>query len=117
MVKIILLRHGESKWNLKFLKWRSDNGISSDTFSMPPHEFNFTISDMSECDSMLTPHGHAQCLAMSANLSKFPNIKQVLCSPFRRTIQTLNLMFQNYLPPFSQSQITIVPYICEQILS
>jgi broad specificity phosphatase PhoE len=102
MVKIILLRHGESEWNLKFLKWRAENGCTSDTFVMPPHRFNFTIDDMSECDSMLTPNGQFQ--ALSANLSKFPDIKQVLCSPLRRTIQAFELTFQKYPPPLTQAQ-------------
>jgi hypothetical protein len=96
MVKIILLCQGESEWNLKFLKWCVENCCNSDTFLMSPHRFNFTIDDMSECDSMLTPNGHSQ--ALSAILSKFPAIKQVLCLPLRRTIQAFELTFQKTLP-------------------
>jgi broad specificity phosphatase PhoE len=102
MVKIILLRQGESEWNLKFLKWRADNGCTSDTSVMPPHRFNFTIDDMSECDSMLTPNG--QCQALSANLSKFPDIKQVLCSPLRTTIQAFEQTFQKYPRALTHAQ-------------
>ena len=117
MVKVIFLRHGESSWNMKFCKWRVEQGISSDIFVMPPHDFNFTVKDISECDSELTEDGIKQCHLNALELSDYPNIKKVLCSPMRRTIQTFELMFQNYPKKFNNQEIFIAPCICEQILS
>jgi len=117
MVKILLLRHGESRWNSKFMKWQQEQGIGPGQFVMPSHKFAFEVNDISECDSQLTEDGKTQCYEKAVDLDHYPNIKKVLCSPLRRTIQTFELMFKNYPTTFTKEEISIIPCICEQILS
>lgn len=63
---MILLRHGQSEFNLHFTATRRDPGIED------PH---------------LTESGHAQAEAAAAALAELP-LRRVIVSPYTRTLQT-----------------------------
>ncbi|MBB5688329.1 histidine phosphatase family protein [Roseomonas alkaliterrae] len=63
---MILLRHGQSEFNLLFTQTRRDPGIA---------------------DPVLTPLGHRQAEAAAEALAAEP-IRRILVSPYRRAIQT-----------------------------
>jgi broad specificity phosphatase PhoE len=63
---MILLRHGQSEFNLLFTQTRRDPGI---------------------VDPVLTPLGHRQAEAAAEALAAEP-IRRILVSPYRRAIQT-----------------------------
>ncbi|MCW8307352.1 histidine phosphatase family protein [Acidiphilium sp. PA] len=63
---MILLRHGQSEFNLHFSATRRDPGIE---------------------DPQLTPEGHAQAQAAAAALRDM-NLTRMIISPYTRTLQT-----------------------------
>jgi broad specificity phosphatase PhoE len=63
---MILLRHGQSEFNLLFTRTRKDPGI---------------------VDPVLTPLGHDQARAAAEALAR-EEIRRILVSPYRRAIQT-----------------------------
>ena len=63
---MILLRHGQSEFNLLFTQTRRDPGIA---------------------DPVLTPLGHDQAEAAAAALAR-EEIRRIVVSPYRRAIQT-----------------------------
>ncbi len=63
---MILLRHGQSEFNLLFTATRKDPGIA---------------------DPKLTPLGHAQAEAASVALAG-AGIRRIICSPYTRALQT-----------------------------
>jgi glucosyl-3-phosphoglycerate phosphatase len=63
---MILLRHGQSEFNLHFTATRRDPGIN---------------------DPKLTELGHRQAEAAAASLAREP-ISRILCSPYTRALQT-----------------------------
>lgn len=63
---MILLRHGQSEFNLHFTKTRQDPGIE---------------------DPVLTDTGHAQARAAAEAISG-ETVKRIIVSPYRRTLQT-----------------------------
>jgi broad specificity phosphatase PhoE len=63
---MILLRHGQSEFNLLFTRTRKDPGI---------------------VDPVLTPLGHGQARAAAEALAR-EEIRRILVSPYRRAIQT-----------------------------
>jgi glucosyl-3-phosphoglycerate phosphatase len=63
---MILLRHGQSEFNLHFTATRRDPGIP---------------------DPKLTPLGHQQAAAAAEALAQ-EGLKRILCSPYTRAIQT-----------------------------
>jgi broad specificity phosphatase PhoE len=63
---MILLRHGQSEFNLHFTETRRDPGIH---------------------DPKLTPLGHEQAEAAALALQAFP-IRRIICSPYTRALQT-----------------------------
>jgi broad specificity phosphatase PhoE len=63
---MILLRHGQSEFNLLFTQTRKDPGIA---------------------DPVLTPLGHQQAEAASVALAQ-DDIRRIVVSPYRRAIQT-----------------------------
>ena len=63
---MILLRHGQSEFNLLFTQTRKDPGIS---------------------DPVLTPLGHEQAAAAAVALAG-EDIRRIVVSPYRRAIQT-----------------------------
>lgn len=64
---MILLRHGQSEFNLHFTATRRDPGIN---------------------DPKLTELGHRQAEAAAAALAREP-IRRILCSPYTRALQTV----------------------------
>lgn len=67
---MILLRHGESRFNLAFGRTRIDPGIP---------------------DAPLTETGQAQALAAAAELSEL-GLTRILCSPYTRALQTASIV-------------------------
>jgi broad specificity phosphatase PhoE len=63
---MILLRHGQSEFNLLFTQTRRDPGIA---------------------DPVLTPLGHEQAVAAAQSLAG-EGIRRIVVSPYRRAIQT-----------------------------
>ena len=63
---MILLRHGQSEFNLAFTATKRDPGIP---------------------DPKLTPHGEEQALAASLALAG-EGIRRIVCSPYTRALQT-----------------------------
>lgn len=63
---MILLRHGQSEFNLLFTQTRKDPGIA---------------------DPVLTPLGHEQATAAAVALAS-EDIRRIVVSPYRRAIQT-----------------------------
>ena len=64
---MILLRHGQSEFNLHFTATRRDPGIN---------------------DPKLTELGHQQAEAAAEALAREP-IRRILCSPYTRALQTV----------------------------
>ena len=63
---MILLRHGQSEFNLHFSQTRRDPGI---------------------CDPKLTPLGHEQAALAAASLER-EGLRRILVSPYTRALQT-----------------------------
>lgn len=84
---MILLRHGQSEFNLLFTQTRKDPGI---------------------VDPLLTPLGHQQAASAALALAG-EDIRRIVVSPYRRTIQTaLPVARQLGLP------LTITPVVRER---
>jgi broad specificity phosphatase PhoE len=64
---MILLRHGQSEFNLLFTQTRRDPGIK---------------------DPRLTPLGHSQAEAAAAALAEAHEIRRIIASPYTRALQT-----------------------------
>ncbi len=64
---MILLRHGQSEFNLLFTQTRRDPGIQ---------------------DPKLTPLGHAQAEAAAETLAGAQEIRRIIASPYTRALQT-----------------------------
>ncbi|HWL69025.1 MAG TPA: histidine phosphatase family protein [Geminicoccus sp.] len=68
---MLLIRHAQSEWNLRFSRTRIDAG--------PP-------------DPVLTPAGREQARAAAALLAGLPPIRTIVASPYRRCLETAVLI-------------------------
>jgi len=84
---MILLRHGQSEFNLLFTQTRKDPGIA---------------------DPVLTPLGHDQAKAAAETLGG-EDIRRIIVSPYRRTIQTALPIAKRFGLP-----LTITPVVRER---
>jgi hypothetical protein len=63
-------------------------------------------------DTKLTPAGQMRCKDAADFLSeKFPNIKYVFCSPYRRTILTMHHIFKNYHREIARDNLILHPML------
>lgn len=63
-------------------------------------------------DTKLTPAGQMRCKDAANFLSrKFPNIKYVFCSPYRRTILTMHHIFKNYHREIPRDNLILHPML------
>jgi len=84
---MILLRHGQSEFNLAFTATKRDPGIP---------------------DPKLTPHGEEQALAAALALGD-AGIKRIICSPYTRALQTVAPIAERLRVP-----VTITPTVRER---
>ena len=109
MVKIILMRHAESQFNVRHHKLREDLGcgkISQDEFNQKFLELK-RLYDVDIINANLTEKGHDQCKNTQEEIyNRFPDIKRVILSPLRRVIQTFETTFELY-PKFVSSKLKI----------
>ena len=111
------MRHSTSEWNVRLRKFKKDNNIDIiDLKWKHPHSFKTTYDKPEQIDAALSEDGVAQCEAQRADFQeKYPNIKYILCSPFRRTVQTLNYMMKDYKNPLDPGLIVMFPEIVEEV--
>jgi broad specificity phosphatase PhoE len=93
MVKIILVRHAESIFNSRVEqikeKWFCKDHIPKSEYeSLLKQAYTETSPDL--INTKLTEKGHTQSHSIAETLqARYPNLKIVLVSPMRRTMQTL----------------------------
>jgi len=108
-VKIVLMRHGGSTSNEGSQKIREKHGFKGSLSETPDltepslqplvaDYRQFYSSDSPEIlNSILSKKGISQCKEASKFINeKFLNIKKVLVSPYRRTLQTFENSFSTY---------------------
>lgn len=85
---MILLRHGESEFNVVFGRTREDPGIR---------------------DPQLTPEGRAQAAAAAEQLAAGRNVRRILTSPYTRALQTAEIIAARLGVP-----VTVDPLVRER---
>lgn len=92
--KIYVIRHAQSLYNSA----KNDKKLSK-----------IRDSDIRFIDACLSEKGEIQC---KENKMHLPNLKQILVSPLRRTLQTAYLLFKDH-PDFKDIEVIIYPNIRE----
>jgi len=122
MVKQLLIRHAQSVYNQAVMKrYRVYNDTlkitSKDSILKDNHityEVNTKIDKNNKMliDSELTKEGIIKCESTGKFLSeKFPDIKYVFCSPFRRTTLSMHHIFTNYDKKIQKENFILFPLL------
>ena len=118
LTKIVLMRHAETTWNkaLNNIFVEKDNKeIDEETF-IKKHKELTKSQDPDVLNAALNPKGHEQCELASKKIPEdHANVKRVLISPMRRTIQTFEESFKNH-PNFLNKtmKISFIPEMREK---
>ena len=97
--KIVLMRHANSHWNteLNLLnKLYEKKKIDTETF-WTDHKILTSSTNPDILNAAQNEKGFNQCEDASKKIpTEFPNLKRILISPMRRTIQTFEESFKNH---------------------
>ena len=94
MVKVLLMRHAESKFNEEWRPLMRYFNFSGEGKALPDHEksrlsLEIRASSRPELiNAALNDIGRKQCHAAQAKLNSYKDIKHVFVSPMLRTLQT-----------------------------
>lgn len=111
------MRHATSESNLRLRRHWKENNIRPqiDNYKVP-HEFECTYEKPEQIDAALSYGGVTSCISKrEAFEKKHPNIKYVLCSPYRRAIQTMVHMTSKFTNKLDPKNVIMYPQITEQI--
>ena len=116
-VRILAMSHSTSEWNLRLNNHKKDNGVAKENIIWKQsHDFKTTYDKPEQIDAALSEDGVAACEAQREDFQKkYPNIKYILCSPTRRTVQTLNHMMKNYTNMPDKHNIVMFPEITDEV--
>lgn len=109
MVKVILMRHAQSVFNVPHDKLH-DQFEAGEITKLQLDERLQALQrtyDVGLVNARITDKGHEQCLdAREEVYKRYPNIKRVILSPLRRVIQTFESTFAEY-PQFKSKTLKI----------
>ena len=113
-----MMRHAQSEWNIKCDAYITAKDIAITEFNKIPHSFSTSYEKPEQVDAALSEEGIKQCLDGRAEFEQnYPNIKYILCSPYRRTIQTMTHMFADYKNKPDSKNTIMFPLISEALAS
>lgn len=117
MVRILLMRHATSEWNVRIRKFKESKNVPiTDIHWKCPHDFKCTYEKPEQVDAAITQDGINECIKQREGFEQqHSKIKYILCSPYRRTIQTMNHMMENYANKLDSKNIVMFPHIAEEI--
>lgn len=110
------MRHAKSEWNVKLENYLTENNL--DKNAPMNHTFKTSYQKPEQVDAAITQESVTDCKQEFQNFQEnYPKIKYVFCSPYRRTFQTMNLMFQDYPNKLEQKNVILCPSICEGVFN
>jgi broad specificity phosphatase PhoE len=92
-VKILLMRHAESTYNVMQSDWKKENGLPVDH---PENEERRFIKTPELVDAILTDLGIEQSKNAQEVINKYPGIEYVYSSPMRRAVFTAKICMETY---------------------
>ena len=103
MVNIQLMRHAESGFNALV----ADAKKTSESEEEAQLKIQKCRENRSLCNVYLTEKGFQEAKNATEILKKYPNVKYAGVSPLRRTIQTLESVFEGYKDLIDSSQVQV----------